>query len=79
MISFKQTVSITEAFHFKTSRLGFLLLPPVSFEIISERWNLTILVYCHRCSTGLYVDPLKILKFSKWSYDGANHRDCYNA
>ena len=37
MISFKQTVSITEAFHFKTSRLGFLLLPPLSFEIISER------------------------------------------
>ena len=23
--------------------------------------------------------PPKILKFSKWSYVAANHRDCYNA
>ena len=33
-ISFKQTVSITEIFHFKNPRLGFSFLPPVSFEII---------------------------------------------
>ena len=34
MISYKQTICITEVFHVKTPRLGFLFLAPVSFEII---------------------------------------------
>ena len=29
----EQTISITEVFHFKTSRLGFSFLPHVSFEV----------------------------------------------
>ena len=35
MIFFKETISITEVFHFKTPCLGFSFLPPVSFEIFS--------------------------------------------
>ena len=38
MISFKQTMSITEVFHFKTTRLGFSFLPPLRFEIIPSRF-----------------------------------------
>ena len=34
MISFKQSISVTEVFDFKTTRLGFSFLPPVNFEII---------------------------------------------
>ena len=34
MVSFKQAISTTEVFHFQIPRLGFLFLPPVSFEII---------------------------------------------
>ena len=38
MISFKQTISITEVFHFKNSRLGFSFSPPVSSEITQCRF-----------------------------------------
>ena len=38
MISFKQIISITEVFNFKTPRLGFSFLSPVSFEIIQCRF-----------------------------------------
>ena len=38
MISFKQTISITEVFHFKNPRPGFSFSPPVSSEITQCRF-----------------------------------------
>ena len=38
MISFKQIIGITDVFNFKTPRLGFSFLSPVSFEIIQCRF-----------------------------------------
>ena len=37
MISFKQTISITEVFHFKIPHLSFSFLPPVSIKITQCR------------------------------------------
>ena len=37
-ISFKETISKTEVFHFKTPRIGFSLLLPVSFAITQCRF-----------------------------------------
>ena len=45
MIYFKQTISATEAFHFKPPRLGFSFLPPVSLEIILCRFSSRISIF----------------------------------
>ena len=45
MISFKQTVSITEVFHFQTPRLGYSFLAPASFKIIQLKFSSRISIF----------------------------------
>ena len=59
MISFKQTISIIELFHFKTPRLGFSFLPPVY-----EFWNYSVQFFLDEFPSFLLLTDSWIHYFS---------------
>ena len=78
VFSYKQTIDITDVFHFKTSRLDLSFLPPVSFELIHCKfYQSDFLTYQLTKKSG------SSLKFFIWlhhfSYNLVTHQDSFKA